>query len=113
PPRPSFFLDLAEYEQLLERRRLLSSHFSGRQEEMDELERLLEVEGKAVILEAAGGFGKTRLAYELARSGRSATPWFFVDADSAFVIDYIAEIESGYEATVLIDDAHRRTHLPR
>jgi hypothetical protein len=113
PPRPRVFLDLSEYENLLERRRLLSSHFSGRQEELDELERLLSVEGRAVILEADGGLGKTRLAYELARSGRSATQWFFIDADMPFDLDYLAEVEAGYEATVLIDDAHRRPDLPQ
>src|SRR6266511_3336056 len=111
PPRPRVFLDLSEYESLLDRRGLLSSHFFGRQLELDELERLLSVEGRAVILEADGGVGKTRLAYELARSGRSATQWFFIDADMPFDLDYLAEVEAGYEATVLIDDAHRRPDL--
>jgi hypothetical protein len=44
---------LSEYEDLLERRGLLASHFSGRQEEINELEHLLEVERKAVIINVA------------------------------------------------------------
>jgi hypothetical protein len=111
PPRPRVFLDLSEYENLLERRGLLESHFGGRQEELNELERLLGEEGRTVILEADGGVGKTRLAYELARSGRSTTPWFFIDGDMAFDLDYLAELEAGYDATVLVDDAHRRSDL--
>jgi hypothetical protein len=111
PPRPSFLKDVGEYEQVLERRRLISSQFTGRREEMDELERLLMIEGRSVILEAPGGVGKTRLAYQLAQSGRSDARWFFVDADNRFSIDYVAETEAGYEAAVLIDDAHRRDDL--
>jgi hypothetical protein len=111
PSRPSFFLDLFEYEGLLDRRGLLDSQFLGRAEDLDELERLLEHEGKAVIVEADGGFGKTRLAYELAKSGRSATPWFFVDAGPAFDLAHLPELEAGYPATVVIDDAHRRADL--
>lgn len=111
PSRPQVFLDLSEYENLLERRGLLESHFGGRQEQLDELERLLNVEGQAVVLEADGGVGKTRLAYELARSGRSATPWFFLDGDMPFDLDHLAELGAGYDATLLVDDAHRRSDL--
>jgi hypothetical protein len=110
PPRPRFFLDLAEFENLLEQRGLLAARFAGRREELDEVERLLADQGRAVIIEAPGGFGKTRLAVELARSGHS-TPWLFVDYGLAFQADYLAEVEAGYPVTVLIDDAHRRTDL--
>jgi hypothetical protein len=110
PPRPAFFMDIGEYAQLLERRGLLSSQFVGREDELAELERLL-TQGVPVVLEAAGGLGKTRLAFELARSGNSDYRWFFVDADRAFSIDYVAKVEAGYEAAILIDDAHRRRDL--
>ncbi len=110
PPRPAFFMDIGEYAQLLDRRGLLSSQFVGRDDELDDLERPL-TQGVPVVLEAAGGLGKTRLAFELARSGRSEYRWFFVDADPAFSIDYVAEVEAGYDAAVLIDDAHRRPDL--
>ena len=108
--RPHFFLDLSEFEKLLEGRGLLAAPFAGRREELEEVERLLADQGRPVIIEAPGGFGKTRLAVELARSGRS-TPWFFVDYGPAFQTDYLAETEAGYPVTVLIDDAHRRTDL--
>ncbi len=110
-PRPRFFLDIGEFEDLLERRGMLAAPFEGRADEMDVLERLLVEDRRAVILEADGGYGKTRLAYELARSGRSATQWFFVDRGLDFDLEYLAETEAGYEATVLIDDAHRRDDL--
>src|SRR6266540_5676685 len=110
PPQPRFFLDLSEFEKLLEERGLLTAPFAGRREELDEVERLLTDQGRAVIIEAPGGFGKTRLAVELARSGRSI-PWFFVDYGLAFQTNYLAEAEAGYPVTVLIDDAHRRTDL--
>jgi hypothetical protein len=97
PPRPAFFMDIGEYAQLLERRGLLSSHFVGRDSELNELERFF-TQGVPVVLEAAGGLGKTRLALELARSGNSDYRWFFVDADRAFSIDYVAEVEAGYDA---------------
>jgi hypothetical protein len=111
PPRPRFFLDLSEFEHLLGGRGLLAAPFAGRREELDEVERLLADQGRAVILEAPGGHGKTRLAVELARSGRPSTWWFFVDYGLAFEADYLAEVEAGYPVTVLIDDAHRRTDL--
>jgi hypothetical protein len=110
-PRPRFFLDVGEFEELLQRRGMLAAPFGGRAEDMDELERLLEEDRRAVIVEADGGYGKTRLAFELARSGRSATQWFFVDRGLDFDLEYLAETEAGYEATVLIDDAHRRGDL--
>jgi hypothetical protein len=72
PPRPAFFMDVGEYAQLLERRGLVNSKFVGRDDELAELERLL-AEAVPVVLEAAGGLGKTRLAFELARSGKSTT----------------------------------------
>jgi hypothetical protein len=111
PPRPRFFLDLGEFEKLLNERGLLKVPFEGRREELDEFERLLGEERQAVVIEAHGGFGKTRLAVELARAGRSATPWFFVPYGLPFKADYLAEAEAGYDVTVLIDDAHRRTDL--
>jgi hypothetical protein len=111
PPRPRFFLDLSEFENLLEERRLLAAPFAGRGEELDDVEHLLADEGRAVIIEAPGGFGKTRFAVELARSGRSTTPWFFVPYGLPFEADYLAETEAGYDVTVLVDDAHRRTDL--
>jgi hypothetical protein len=111
PPRPRFFLDLGEFERLLKERGLLAAPFAGRREEFDELERLLGEERRSVIIEAHGGFGKTRLAVELARSGRSATPWFFVPYGLPFEADHLAETEAGYDVTVVIDDAHRRTDL--
>jgi hypothetical protein len=110
-PRPRFFLDVGEYEELLSRRGMLAAPFEGRIADMDELERFLADDRRAVIVEADGGYGKTRLAFELARSGRSATPWFFVDRGLDFELEYLAETEAGYEATVLIDDAHRRGDL--
>jgi hypothetical protein len=110
PPPPRFFLDLSEFEKLLEGRGLLAAPFAGRREELDEVERLFADQGRAVIIEAPGGFGKTRLAVELARSGRSI-PWFFVDYGLAFQTNYLADTEAGYLVTVLIDDAHRRTDL--
>jgi len=113
PPRPRFFLDLSEFEKLLAGRGLLAGAFAGRGEELDELERVLTREGRSAILEAQGGYGKTRLALELARSGRSATPWFFIDYGMPFEADYLAEVEAGYDVTVLVDDAHRRTDLDR
>jgi hypothetical protein len=111
PPRPRFFLDLSEFEKLLKERGLVAARFAGRGEELDEIERLLAEQGRAVIIEAPGGFGKTRLSVELARSGRLATPWFFVPYGLLFEADYLAEAEAGYDVTVLIDDAHRRTDL--
>jgi hypothetical protein len=111
PPRPRFFLDLGEFEALLERRGLLDVPFAGRREELDELECLLDEQRRAVIIEAHGGSGKTRLTVELARSTRSATLWLFVPYGLRFNADYLAEIEAGYDVTVLLDDAHRRTDL--
>ena len=111
PPRPRFFLDLSEFENLLEERKLLAAPFAGRGEELDDVKHLLADEGRAVIIEAPGGFGKTRFAVELARSSQSATPWFFVPYGLPFQADYLAETEAGYDVTVLVDDAHRRTDL--
>jgi hypothetical protein len=111
PPRPRFFLDLSEFETLLEERKLLAAPFAGRGEELDDVKHLLADEGRAVIIEAPGGFGKTRFAVELARSGQSATPWFFVPYGLPFQADYLGETEAGYDVTVLVDDAHRRTDL--
>ena len=110
PPRPHLFLDLGEYEDLLAGRQLLDAQRAGREVEMSSLERRL-AEGNSVVLEAPGGFGKTRLVFELASSGESATPWFFVDAGLPFDLDFVAEAEDGYEVTVFVDDAHRRTDL--
>jgi hypothetical protein len=110
-PRPRFFLDIGEFEELLQRRGMLAAPFEGRAQDIDELERLLVEDRRAVIVEADGGYGKTRLAFELARSGRSATQWFFVDRGLGFDLEYLAETEAGYEATVLVDDAHRRGDL--
>lgn len=110
-PRPRFFLDIGEFEELLQRRGMLTAPFEGRACETDELERLLMEDRRAVILEADGGYGKTRLAFELARSGRSPTQWFFVDRGLDFDLEFLAETEAGYEVTVLIDDAHRRSDL--
>jgi hypothetical protein len=111
PSRPRFFLDLGEFENLLEGRGLLEAPFGGRHEELDELELLLSEQKRAVIVEAQGGYGKTRLTFELARSGRSATPWFFAPYGLPFEAEYLAETEAGYDVTVLIDDAHRRTDV--
>ena len=55
PPRPRFFLDLSEFENLLEERRLLAAPFAGRGEELDDVAYLLADEGRAVIIEAPGG----------------------------------------------------------
>jgi hypothetical protein len=110
-PRPRFFLDVGEFEELLERREMLVAQFEGRTDEIDQLERLLIADRRAVILEADGGCGKTRLAFELARSGLSTTQWFFVDRGLDFELQFLAETEAGYDATVLIDDAHRRNDL--
>jgi hypothetical protein len=110
PPGPRFFLDLSEFEKLLDDRRLLAAPFAGRSEELDDVERLLD-QRRSVIIEAHGGSGKTRLAIELAWSGHSASPWFFVDYQLAFKADYLAEAEAGYPVTVFIDDAHRRPDL--
>jgi hypothetical protein len=52
------------------------------------------------VREAAGGL-ETHLVFELDRSGRSDERWFVVDVDRAFWIDYVAEVEAGYEAAVL------------
>lgn len=109
PPRPAFFLDLSEFESLLEKRGMLAAPFLGRTSDLEELGDQLSSRAHAVVLEGAGGIGKTRLAFEHAKSGRSSTPWFFVDFGLPFDIDYLAELEAGYEATVLIDDAHRRS----
>src|SRR6266545_6800358 len=111
PPWPRFFLDLGEFETLLEGRELLEAPFGGRHEELADLERLLGERRRAVIVEAQGGYGKTRLAVELARSVRSATPWLFVPYKLPFKAEYLVEAEAGYDVTVLIDDAHRRTDL--
>lgn len=110
PPRPHFFLDLTEYEELLAQRHLLDSHFEGRRAELQALERQLD-EANAVVLEAPGGFGKSRLVFELAASGESATPWFFVDAGLPFEVGQVAEAGEGYEVTIFVDDAHRRPDL--
>jgi hypothetical protein len=108
PPRPRFFLDLSEFEGLLGRRGLLAAAFEGRGEELDQLERLLTKEGQVIILEAQGGYGKTRLALELARSGRSATPWFFVDYGLPFEADYLAEVEAGWRLRSGVNGSGRR-----
>lgn len=110
PPRPHFFLDLGEYQELLARRKLLEAHFVGRENDMRSVENALE-EARCVVVEAPGGYGKTRLVYELAASGESATPWFFVDVGIPFKLDHLAEAENGYEITIFVDDAHRRTDL--
>jgi hypothetical protein len=87
---------VSEFEHLLGGRGLLAAPFAGRREELDEVERLLADQGRGVIIEAPGGYGKTRLAVELARSGRPSTWWFFVDYGLAFEADYLAEVEAGY-----------------
>lgn len=110
-PRPRFFLDIGEFEELLERREMLASQFEGRTDEINRLKSLLIADRRAVIIEAEGGYGKTRLAFELARSGLSATQWFFVDRGLDFELEFLSETEAGYDATVLIDDAHRRPDL--
>jgi hypothetical protein len=110
PPRPHFLLDLSEYQALLGRRNLFDTSFTGREGETQALERNL-AEHRSAVLEAPGGFGKSRLVFEHAASGRSGTPWFFVDSALPFEPAYLAEAEEGYEVTIFIDDAHRRRDL--
>jgi hypothetical protein len=59
PPRPRFFLDLGEFENMLKGRGLLEAPFGGRHEELDELECPVDgADGLGVVAAGAGVGGR-------------------------------------------------------
>lgn len=111
PPRSSSFLTPEEYRTLLDGRPHLSGlsvHFSGRVAERRRATELLEAE-RIVMLSGAGGYGKTRLALELA--GEDDGEWRFIDSDMQFTPESISELPLSDRLVVVIDNVHRRDHL--
>lgn len=108
-PRPPLFLRLDEFEKLLQKASTPYATFVGRAPQLAEVADRID-EGKTVILEAAGGLGKSRLLVELARR-QEDTAWWFVRDGLPFEREMAAEIGAGDPAVVVIDDAHRRADL--
>jgi hypothetical protein len=64
PPRPRFFLDLSEFEHLLEGRGLLAAPFAGRREELYEVR-------DAPMMHRATGSAARRSGAVVAAAGRT------------------------------------------
>jgi hypothetical protein len=103
---PSLFVDAADYGRLLAAgSRTAQVPFVGRDAESA----LLIVglgERRTIILEAAGGLGKSRLLAEVA-TGDQERRWLFVREGMPSSPESLAETGTG-ELVVVIDDAHRR-----
>lgn len=111
PPRSPSFLTAEEYRRLLNGRPHLTGldvHFTGRDVEIRRAAELLKGD-RVVLLSGAGGYGKTRLALELAREDDG--PWRFIDADMTFMPESISELPVSPRLVVVIDNAHRRADL--
>lgn len=105
-PRPSLFVDAAEYGRLLAAASgTVQVPFVGRDAESTLLIEGLEAR-RTIILEEAGGMGKSRLLAEAAArdDGRR---WLFVREGMPSSPESLSETGTG-ELVVVIDDAHRR-----
>jgi hypothetical protein len=109
--RTTTFLPADRYRALLDGRPHLSGFevlFVGREAEMLRAKRMLDSEG-VVLLEGAGGYGKTRLALELARE--SDAEWRFIDAPMQLTRESIADLPPSPNLVVAIDNSHLRDDL--
>lgn len=111
PPRSRAFLTPQEYRDLLDGRPHLAGltvEFKGRESECRRAAELLKQE-RVLLLSGAGGYGKTRLALELAK--KDAGEWRFIDASMQFTPESISELPVSQRLVVVIDNAHRRENL--
>jgi len=113
PPRTTAFLTPEGYSALLERRpvgRDLDVPLVGRDELLAKIDERL-VAGESVILRGAGGIGKTRLLLDLARESSHGLEWRFLESATPVSPEAVAELGSGQDAVVVIDNAHARADL--
>lgn len=107
-PAPGLFLDVDEYEHLLDRAsRTDRPPFVGREKEIAILAKAL-ADDRPVILKATGGLGKSRLLAE-ATHRDEGNRWLFLREGMDFNRDDLAETGTG-EIVLVIDDAHRRSN---
>jgi hypothetical protein len=108
-PRPHMFLTREEFDELLTASGARKpSRLVGRESQLKEISERL-TDGQTVIVEAAGGMGKSRLLVELA-SLEDRWRWLFVRDGLPFSPEMLHEIGVGDDVAVVIDDAHRRGH---
>jgi hypothetical protein len=105
-PTPGLFLDVDEYEHLLDQAsRTDRPSFVGREDEIARLATAL-ADNEPVILKAAGGLGKSRLLSEAAHRDERHR-WLFLREGMDFNRDDLADTGTG-AIVLVIDDAHRR-----
>lgn len=108
-PRPQLFLTREEFDELLTAAGARNpGRLVGRDSQLKEVSQCL-ADGQTVIMEAAGGMGKSRLLVELARI-EDRWRWLFVRDGLPFSPEMLHETGVGDDVAVVIDDAHRRGH---
>jgi len=110
-PEPELFMLADDFRALLEERGLLPVALVARERALQAALDRLDAGTANVVVEADGGLGKTRLAYEMSQGDRRDRRWFFVPEGLAFQPSRLSDLESGDEIVVVIDDAHRRPDL--
>ena len=110
-PEPELFMLAQDFGLLLSGRGQLPVSLTGRERDLQAGFDRLSVAGANLEVEADGGLGKTRLAYEMSQRERLRRRWFFVPEGLPFHPSRLSDLESGDAIVVVIDDAHRRPDL--
>jgi hypothetical protein len=114
PTRPKAFLAPDDYRRLLNGRPGnlgLDVPMVGR---AGNLRDVLDDVGRCgcLVLEGAGGVGKTRLLLEAAEHDGGARAWRFLDESTPVGPEALGELDGGDDLVVVVDNAHRRRDLP-